>query len=147
MLRLNRAHQIWIYVTVFTLVATGVVWLIDHYCPNSVDNTATLSSTVGPIALKIHGAAAMVFLVLLGTLILNHMWVGLKADRNKISGVFLALLNLWLVVTGYALYYASSESLRNGASISHSIVGLLVPILLLVHQKRFFRKKTGKNGT
>lgn len=139
-LRLSRVHRIWIYLTLLILLISGVVWLVEQYLLLPVNEFSIPSSNIAPIALSIHGAAAMVFLILIGTLVSNHILVGLKGRRNKLSGMIMVVLNISLIFTGFLLYYSTSELLRSSASISHSIAGLLIPAVLFFHQKRFFRK-------
>jgi hypothetical protein len=82
--------------------------------------------------LKLHGAAAMVALILLGALI-NHMRKGWKARKNRSSGLTLMLVILFLVITGYGLYYAGDEQLRSLISQWHAWIGLGLFLLLPAH--------------
>jgi len=72
-----------------------------------------------PWLLKLHGGAAMVFLVLLGTLLRVHIPSGWRSGRNRLSGAGLAGLNLLLIATGWALYHLGSESVRPSLSAVH----------------------------
>lgn len=83
--------------------------------------------------MKIHGAAAMAVLVLVGMLLSVHVRFAWRARRNRANGaVFLSAFAV-LTITGYGLYYAGSEALRAWTSWIHLGVGLVLPILLLVH--------------
>ena len=72
-------------------------------------------------------------LVILGTLIPLHLRRGWVAGRNRFSGVAFTCICGLLVVTGYALYYVGSETLRNWASYLHIAVGLGAPLALTWH--------------
>ncbi len=60
--------------------------------------------------MKIHGAAAMAILVLVGMLLTGHVRFAWRARRNRGNGsLFLGTFGI-LTVTGYGLYYAGGES-------------------------------------
>jgi hypothetical protein len=84
-------------------------------------------------AMKIHGAAAMAVLVLIGMLLTAHVRFAWRARRNRANGsVFLSAFAV-LTITGYGLYYAGGERVRAWTSWIHLTVGLALPILLLIH--------------
>ena len=74
----------------------------------------------------------MISLILLGALI-NHMRKGWKSRKNRTSGLTLVLVILFLVVTGYGLYYAGDEQLRSLISQWHAWIGLGIVLLLPAH--------------
>ncbi len=83
--------------------------------------------------MKIHGAAAMAILVLVGMLLTGHVRFAWRARRNRGNGsLFLGTFGI-LTVTGYGLYYAGGESLRACTSWIHLAVGLALPLLLILH--------------
>ena len=74
--------------------------------------------------MKIHGAAAMAILVLVGMLLTGHVRFAWRARRNRGNGSpFLGSFGI-LTITGYGLYYAGGESLRAWTSWIHLAVGL-----------------------
>jgi uncharacterized membrane protein len=84
-------------------------------------------------AMKIHGAAAMAILVLIGILLSAHVKFAWRARRNRTNGsVFLSAFAV-LTITGYGLYYAGGERLRAWTSWIHLAIGLALPVLLLMH--------------
>ena len=124
-LRLSPLTEFLVYLVFGLLLVTGVVWM---WAQSSLDEESHLSS----LMLKLHGAAAMVALILLGALI-NHMRKGWKARKNQSSGLTLVLVILFLVITGYGLYYAGDEQLRSLISKWHAWIGLGLFLLLPVH--------------
>jgi uncharacterized membrane protein len=75
----------------------------------------------------------MAVLVLIGTLLNEHVRLAWRARRNRANGsVFLSAF-AFLTITGYGLYYAGDERLRAWTSWVHLAVGLVLPILLLIH--------------
>jgi hypothetical protein len=108
----NRQHpatRALIYAVLLALVATGLLWKLD---------------LERPFLMKIHGAAAMASMVLFGGVLVRHVPCGWKTRANRTSGASLLAAALWLVLSGYALYYAGSEPLRAFASQTHFWIGL-----------------------
>jgi len=86
----------------------------------------------GSDAATIHGVAASLFAVQLGTLWVVHMRSGWRRRRHRASGLGSALLLGALVATGWGLYYAG-ERVGAWASAVHIVVGLVVPLAVLIH--------------
>ena len=83
--------------------------------------------------MKIHGAAAMAILVLVGMLLTGHVRFAWRARRNRGNGSpFVGSFGI-LTITGYGLYYAGGESLRAWTSWIHLVVGLGMSLLLILH--------------
>jgi hypothetical protein len=117
----NRQHPVvraLLYTALVALVATGLLWKLD------VDRA---------LLMKIHGAAAMASMVLLGALLVRHVPCGWSVRANRRSGVALLATSLWLAVSGYALYYAGSEGLRAFASQTHFWIGVALAVAFGFH--------------
>jgi hypothetical protein len=140
-LRLSPLAVFLVYLIVGSLLVTGLGWMA---VPSIFDGGT--SGYVSSLLLKIHGAAAMAALILLGSLI-NHARKGWKARRNRASGLTLLLVILFLVVTGYGLYYAGDEQLRSLISQWHGWIGLGLFLLLPAHVLigRFSRRRDFRN--
>jgi hypothetical protein len=122
--------------------ASGLVWLSGALWLGIEKACGTGNSQWSPRLLEIHGAAAMIFLVLAGS-IWPHMRRGLALRRNRVSGIGMAAFLGFLTLTGWMLYYVGDETWRNAASIAHWGAGLALPILLASHillGRRSFRK-------
>ena len=118
----NRQHpamRALVYAVLLALVATGLLWKVD---------------LEPALLMKIHGAAAMAAMVLFGALLARHVPCGWKKRANRISGTGVLVALLWLVVSGYALYYSGSEALRSFASQTHFWVGVALAVVFCVHQ-------------
>jgi len=83
--------------------------------------------------MKIHGAAAMVFLVVFGALVPLHMRRAWKAKRNLTTGIFIVMACLVLIISGYGLYYWGEPDSRINISLIHLGFGILFPVFLLAH--------------
>jgi hypothetical protein len=124
-LRLNRLTEFFVYTIFGALVVTAGVWLWAQ-------SNLSPESTVPSLMMKIHGAAAMAALILLGAL-LNHIRRGWSIGKNRSSGVTLLTAYLFLILTGYGLYYCGDEQLRGMISRSHSWIGCGLVILIPGH--------------
>ena len=83
--------------------------------------------------MKIHGAAAMAILIVIGMLLTGHVRFAWRARRNRGNGSLFLSVFAVLTITGYGLYYAGGESLRAWTSWIHLAVGLALPFLLMLH--------------
>ena len=129
-IRLKRLQRYFLYTVLALLFLSGVAWTYWTYLAASPGDFETTSKAW---AMKIHGAAAMAILVLIGMLLSAHVRFAWRARRNRANGsVFLSAFAV-LTITGYGLYYAGGERLRAWISWIHLGVGLALPILLLVH--------------
>jgi hypothetical protein len=124
-LRLSLLSELFIYLIFGTLLLTAGVWL---WAQSNLSTDDPLPS----LMMKIHGAAAMAALVLLGTLI-THFRRGWTAKKNRLSGSTLLAVIFFLVVTGYGLYYSGDEQLRSLISRSHTWIGLGLVLLIPTH--------------
>lgn len=124
---MNRPHALQrrtFYALLVILLASGLAW--ETMSPGSAAS----------LVMKIHGVAAMLVLVVLGTLLTRHVPAGWEAGKSRTSGVFMLSALLWLAGTGYALYYAGDERLRWYAAQSHLWIGLAATAIVLLHIRR-----------
>lgn len=122
--RLPLVQRLLLYSAFSLLVATGIVW------------EALAPGPAAAMLMEIHGGVAMLALVLLGTLLVQHIPAGWTSLKNRRSGTVLIGSLGWLAVSGYLLYYAGGDSLRSFASRSHLWVGLAACALVALHIRR-----------
>lgn len=136
-IRLKQFHRYLLYGVVALLFLSGAIWAwINYVASLPAEPEATLKSW----SLKVHGAAAMATLVLIGTVLTTHVRFAWRAGRNRINGVVILSAFGVLTITGYGLYYAGDERLRAWTSWIHLGIGLALPLLLLIHV--LFGKRT-----
>jgi hypothetical protein len=129
-IRLRRLQRYSLYAVLALVFLSGVAWAYWNYLAASPGD---FEMTAKAWAMKIHGAAAMAVLVLVGMLLNEHVRLAWRARRNRANGsVFLSAF-AFLTITGYGLYYAGGETLRAWISWVHLAIGLVLPILLLIH--------------
>jgi hypothetical protein len=129
-IRLKRLERYFLYAVLALVFFSGVAWACWNYFFTSAGD---FEMTAKAWAMKVHGGAAMAALVLIGMLLNVHVRFAWRAGRNRVNGsIFLSALAV-LSISGYGLYYAGGERLRAWTSWIHLAVGLVLPILLLIH--------------
>jgi hypothetical protein len=119
-----------LYGVLALLFFSGAAWA---YLNHLVSSPGDFEMSAKAWAMKIHVAAGMAILVLVGMFLAGHVRFAWRARRNRGNGsLFLGGLGI-LTATGYGLYYAGGESFRVWTSWIHLGVGLALPLLLLLH--------------
>ncbi|HXY59971.1 MAG TPA: hypothetical protein VEH26_00055 [Chthoniobacterales bacterium] len=126
---MRRFHRYLLYAVFLLLFLSGVIWAYFNCLVSSPEDTNLQKSW----ALKVHGAAAMATLILIGTILTTHVRLAWRARRNRANGIlFLGLLGI-LTITGYGLYYFGNDQLRSWTSWIHLWVGLILPLAVVAH--------------
>jgi hypothetical protein len=128
-IRLKSLQRYSLYAVLALLFFSGAAWAYWNYLRMPGDFEASAKAW----AMKIHGAAAMAILVLIGMLLSAHVKFAWRARRNRANGSIFLSAFAALTITGYGLYYAAGERLRAWTSWIHLAVGLALPVLLLMH--------------
>ncbi len=132
-LRLSRRHRVWLHSTFTLLFLSGALWWILHRWFQVESDFGPQPHPAQRWLIPLHGAAAMLTLVVIGTLIPLHIKRGWQARLNRPNGILLIAFISLLSLSGYALYYSGNESLRSFASSAHTVLGLALPAMLLWH--------------
>ena len=129
-IRLKRLQRYFLYAVLALVFLSGLAWAYWNYF---VASPGDFAMSAKAWAMKVHGGAAMAVLVLIGMLLNVHVRFAWRARRNQANGsVFLGAFAI-LTITGYGLYYAGGERLRAWTSWIHLAMGMVLPILLLIH--------------
>lgn len=131
--QLERWHRRSIYAVGLLLIVSGVAWLVAHYFMRPVSEFGETIHPLEPWSMKLHGAAAMAMLFLGGALLHIHIRRALKARRNLVTGWAMIGTLLFLVLTGYGLYYVAGEGDRPVWSALHWVAGLFAAVLFVLH--------------
>ena len=132
-MRLSSGHRRWVYWTAAAVFASGVLWLIFHYFFETAGQFGPSPHPLEQWWLRLHGAAAMASLLVVGSLIPVHVRRGWHQRRNRPAGIVLSAVLLVLLLSGYALYYLGDERSRGWISVLHWAIGTGSPLLLLWH--------------
>jgi hypothetical protein len=137
-IRLPKGRRLFVYAVAAAVWITGAGWLVFHHFVRVQAEFGPMASPLEPWWLRLHGAAAFGALLILGLLWGVHVVNGWRARRRRWSGGLLLGATVVLIVSGYLLYYAGDETLRNAVSLLHWVLGLGAPAAFLWH--RFFTR-------
>lgn len=99
-IRLKRLQRYFLYAVLALVFLSGVAWAYWNYLAASPGD---FEMSAKAWAMKIHGAAAMAVLVLIGMLLSAHVRFAWRARRNRANGsVFVSAFAI-LIITGYGL--------------------------------------------
>jgi len=135
-LSLPKWHEWSIYVCTAVLVLTGVAWLIAGSFGAVQGEFGQEPNPSLPWLLMVHGIGAYAFAILAAMLVPVHIRLGWRASRNRLSGIAMVSVSLFLATSGLALYYSTGEGFRSAVSLAHWVVGLGLALLLAVHIMR-----------
>ena len=121
-----------LYAVTALLWLSGAVWLgFSLWQKTFALESETFSAQ--PLLLEIHGAAAMAFLIVFGTLLPGHLPLGWRRKQERPSGVSLLVACGALIISGWGLYYFGLERLRSATSLVHSAFGICLPLAIGLH--------------
>lgn len=132
-MRLSRGHIRWVYWSCALLFGTGALWLVFHYFLQVHGEFGDRPHPLEIWCLRLHGGAAMLVLIVLGSLLPIHIRRGWHQRKNIPAGVTLTTIALVLIASGYALYYFGDEEARSVISAAHWVIGLTTPIVIVWH--------------
>lgn len=121
------------------LWATGICWLLLHYCFRLKGEFGPQANPAEPWMLRLHGLAMVASLLGLGSLLVSHVRKGWHYRHQRLVGGLLAGVLGVLILTGYLLYYVGDEGVRDWISASHWVLRTGLPILFIVHFLRGYR--------
>ncbi len=131
--RLGNVHRRLLYAAFAVLLISGLLWLGFHYFISIKGEFGDAHHPLEVWWLKLHGLAAMLALIVFGSLMPGHIRNAWRHQKNRGSGGSMIALVLLLALSGYLLYYAGGEELRQLSSIAHWVIGLVMLPLLILH--------------
>ncbi|MGH8253959.1 MAG: hypothetical protein ACRES2_07945 [Steroidobacteraceae bacterium] len=132
-LKLRPAHRRWLYVCSVLLLVSGAGWLIAHYFLHGSGDFPGAPHPSEAWWLRLHGAAAMAFLIAFGAVLTHHVRSGWRQNVNRISGTVNLVVIGVLALSAYGLYYIGNDQARALTSIVHWTVGLIAAAALPAH--------------
>ena len=139
-IRLGARHRRVVYAGLFVLWLSGALWLLFHYFlqrPGAFGNEPHGLETWW---LRLHGLVTMVVLVTAGSVLVHHARRAWQLGKNRLVGALLSGILLWLALSGYALYYFSSDDNQAWLPMLHWLPGLILPLALVLHVRHGQRR-------
>ena len=131
-IRLGHWHERSVYVTTGLVIVSGVLWLVFHYFMRVPGEFGAQPHPLEYWWLRLHGAAAMLSLISLGSMLPVHVRRAWELRKNIATGLIMSAVLLVLITTGYALYYFAGGG-RIWISFVHWGLGLTLPLALGWH--------------
>lgn len=132
-IRLPKPHKQAMYGVFILLWLSGALWLGFHYFLRSAGEFGEVAHPLEIWWLRVHGLMAFAMLVALGSVLPIHVRRAWHLHKNRWSGAGMMAVLLWLTLTGYALYYFSSDENEAWLPLLHWVVGLVLPLMLVWH--------------
>jgi hypothetical protein len=133
-LAIGPARRFAIYVVGSGLWLSGGLWLLYHYFIPGRGEFVLEPHPLESWWLRLHGAFAFGTIWIFGLLWSVHVNPGWAGGKRRRSGAVLVGLLLWLILSGYLLYYVGHERLRSVTSLLHWSLGLVSPVPFLLHR-------------
>jgi hypothetical protein len=138
-----RRQRAAVYVVSTLLWASGLLWLIlDEFFSRQEQFGRTPHPLESPLLL-IHGIVAIIGAYVLGWISARHVLMWWSAGLRRVSGVTFATLVAILSLTGFALFFLSSDEWQRFAKITHEALGAVIVIFALQHW--LFGRRTASN--
>ena len=130
---IGRTQRLLTYMALLLLFVSGTAHFVLHDYFPSRGPFGPGPNPWEPWLLRLHGAAAMWTLVILGMALPGHVARFWRMARNRLAGFVLLASMAVLIGTGYGLYYFSGDGLRAVTRQSHIAVGLLALPAFMAH--------------
>ena len=128
-----RAQRAAVYLIVGVLWISGCAWLwLDQFAAQRGPFGNTPHPLEPPLLLA-HGVAAVASLYLFGWIGARHAlrwWVG---GRRRLSGASLACVLVVLILTGFALFFLTSDAWQRYSAGAHDVLGIAVTVFAIQH--------------
>jgi hypothetical protein len=137
--RLLRWQRLALYLTGASLLLTGAAWLAVHYSVGA--GAGELPHPLEVWSLRLHGLLAFGGVFLLGALAAGHIPQGWRLSHRRrwegqrSTGVMLCVIAAVLTLSGYALFYFASETVRPALGWAHAAVGVTMAVLIASHRR------------
>ncbi len=132
-MKIRKRFKYFLYLSLFTLYATGVVvWILETWFKADKGMGPEPSPFALP-SLHIHSILGLWFLIVFGYLFHSHILPGLRRQQKLKSGWAVLLVCLILILTVPGLFYLTDESFKSLTSLIHVSVGLASILIFAIH--------------
>jgi len=132
-MKLGQSYRWLLYVTGWGIWLTGVAWVIVHYFMRVKGPFGFKTNPWEGWWLMSHGAFAVLATFLFGWMWSRHITTGWDLRWRRRSGGTLAGTTIFLILSGYALYYIGDPDWLNCTAIAHWGIGIAVLAVFFIH--------------
>ena len=128
-----RGQRAAVYLIVGVLWISGFAWLCLDQFAAQPGPFGSIRHPLQPPLLLAHGVVAVASLYLFGWIGARHAlrwWVG---GLRRMSGGTLASLMVILILSGFALFFVSSDAWQRYAAAVHDVLGIAVTLFAIQH--------------
>jgi hypothetical protein len=130
---MSRRHRLAVYVVSTALWASGLLWLIlDEFFTHPEQFGRTPHPLQSPLLL-IHGVVAIISAYVLGWISARHVLQWWAGGLRRWSGGAFSVLVVVLSVSGFALFFISSDSWQRLAKLTHEAIGTVIVLFAVQH--------------
>jgi len=132
-IKIGKKYKNWLYAVLIASWVSGLLFfMLDHFV--IIDGEFGVEKhPLQFLALKIHGAAAFLMMITYGFFLGSHVKISWRVKPVRKFGVVLMAIPTLLVISAYILYYASNDEFHELVGYFHFGVGMIFPIILVVH--------------
>jgi hypothetical protein len=138
-IELTARRKFLIYTILVSTWSSGALWLVLHYFLRRRGDFGVEPNPLEFWMLALHGACAFAALWLAGWIWTTHIVPWWNGRRRRNSGIVLIAFVGALILSGYLLYYASGDAVRDWVGVIHWSIGLAAAIPMTIHALRSWR--------
>lgn len=140
-----RRQRAAVYVIVGGLWISGCAWLcLDQFAAQRGPFGSTPHPLQPPLLLM-HGVTAVASLYLFGWITARHVLRWWAGKLRRLSGGTLASALALLTVSGFALFFVTSDAWQRYAAAAHDVLGIGVTLFAIQHG--FFGRGSPQKGS
>ena len=126
-------YKIWLFSVLAVLWASGILFFIFDTWVIVEGKYGVAKHPLQYLILQIHGASAFIMIFTYGYFLAAHAASSWRANLRRKSGIILACVPAFMMLTGYLIYYGGTGIWREIISYAHLTAGFALPILLIIH--------------
>jgi hypothetical protein len=131
--RMPRRQRLAVYTVCTILWASGLLWLIlDEFFAHPEQFGRTPHPLEAPLLL-IHGIVAIVSAYVLGWISARHVLQWWSGGLRRWSGAAFSTLVVILSLSGFALFFISSDEWQRFAKLIHEAIGTVIVLFAIQH--------------
>jgi hypothetical protein len=122
-----------IYVVFGGVWLTGCLWLALHMYFETPDEFGVARHPWEPTLLWVHGVLSIALAYVFGWIMARHASEAWRQHKRRISGGLLTGVAAVLSISGFLLFFSTSDALQLQTARVHEVIGVLVTLFAIEH--------------